>query len=52
MENMTYLFSAFTISWVILFAYIIAIFRRQTKLEHRLESMKKLLEVKKQDNSL
>lgn len=44
MEDMLYLFSAFSISWVILFIYILGIFRRQRRLEAQLERMKELLQ--------
>ncbi|MBW2064701.1 MAG: CcmD family protein [Deltaproteobacteria bacterium] len=40
---MIYLFSAFAISWTILFIYVFTIFKRQRKLEVLLERMERLL---------
>ncbi|MBW1999319.1 MAG: CcmD family protein [Deltaproteobacteria bacterium] len=43
MDNVIYLFSAFAVSWTILFIYVFAIFKRQRKLEPLLERMEKLV---------
>ncbi len=43
MANTQYLFAAFGITWVILFAYIFSIMRRQKSLENDLEKIQEIL---------
>jgi len=40
---MTYLFAAYTIFWVVLFAYIFSISRRQQKLHQEISRIEQLL---------
>lgn len=44
MDNTIYLFSAFSLTWIIMFIYIFSILRRQKSLEIRIEKMKTILE--------
>jgi CcmD family protein len=44
---MTYLFAAYTIIWVVLFAYIFSISRRQHKFHEEIDRLKQLLETRK-----
>ncbi len=44
---MSYLFAAYTATWVLLFAYIYALGGKQKKLDEELTMLKKLIEQKK-----
>lgn len=44
---MSYLFSAYAVVWIFLFAYVMSIASRQARLDRELETLKKLLEQKK-----
>jgi len=44
MESTIYLFAAFSLTWIIIFIYIISILRRQKSLEIRIEKIKAILE--------
>jgi len=44
MKDTLYLFSAFGLAWIVLFAYIFSITRRQKSLESRLANMRSFLE--------
>ncbi len=44
---MSYLFAAYTVTWVLLFAYIYALGGKQKKLDEELTTLKKLIEHKK-----
>ncbi len=44
---MTYLFAAYTIIWVVLFAYIFSISRRQHKFHEEIDRLKQMLEKKR-----
>ncbi|MFQ5771876.1 MAG: CcmD family protein [bacterium] len=43
MENSLYLFSAFSLTWLIIFLYIYSIFRRQNTLEIKIDKIKAIL---------
>jgi CcmD family protein len=43
---MSYLFAAYTVVWVLLFAYVASISSKQKKLEGELSTLKKLAERK------
>jgi CcmD family protein len=43
MENLGYLFAAFTIVWVVLFGYVLSLLRRQRQLWRELDSLKETL---------
>jgi len=46
-ENiMSYLFTAYSIIWVVLFLYIFSIFKRQKKLSDEIRSLKQMIEEK------
>ncbi|MGH9322981.1 MAG: CcmD family protein [Vicinamibacteria bacterium] len=47
MKNLGYLFAAYTVIWLVLFAYIMSIASRQKKLDMELETLRKLVERKK-----
>jgi len=44
---MSYLLAAYSLVWILLFAYILSISSKQKKLEIELETLRKLLERKK-----
>ncbi len=43
MDNALYLFSAYSIAWIIIFLYSYGISRRQKSLERQIAEMKKVL---------
>lgn len=43
MENLGYLFAAFTIVWLALFGYIFSLSRRQVKLRRDIDLLKEVL---------
>lgn len=43
---MSYLFAAYAVVWIALFAYILSISSKQKKLDREMETLKKLLEQK------
>jgi len=44
MEGLAYLFAAYTAVWVVLFAYLFGLSRRQRRLNRELELLKKRVE--------
>jgi CcmD family protein len=44
---MSYLLAAYSIVWILLFAYVLSISSKQKKLETELDTLRKLLERKK-----
>jgi CcmD family protein len=44
---MSYLLAAYSVVWILLFAYILSISSKQKKLEMELETLRKLLDRKK-----
>jgi len=44
---MTYLFAAYSIIWVVLFAYILSLSRRQQKFQEEITRLQQLLEGRK-----
>jgi len=44
MSGSLYLFSAFSITWGIIFVYILSILKRQRSLERELDKIKEILE--------
>ena len=44
MERFPYLFAAYTVVWVVLFAYVWSVDRRARRAERELEEMRKALE--------
>ena len=49
MENLGFLFAAYTIIWVVLFGYVISIFTRQRKLQKELDLLKEMFKEKQID---
>jgi len=49
MENLGFLFAAYTIIWVVLFGYVISIFTRQRKLQTELDLLKEMFKEKQID---
>lgn len=43
MENLGYLFAAFTVVWLALFGYIFVLFRRQQRLRRDIDLLKETL---------
>jgi len=44
---MSYLLAAYSVVWILIFAYILSISSKQKKLEMEMETLRKLLERKK-----
>lgn len=44
---MSYLFAAYTATWILLFLYVMGISRRQKKLDEELETLRKRIERRK-----
>ena len=44
---MSYLFAAYTLTWILLFAYIFSLGSKQKKLGEEMATLKKLIEQKK-----
>ena len=44
MENLSYLFAAYSITWVVLFIYIFSLWRRQGRIEAELQALKARME--------
>lgn len=44
---MSYLFSAYAVVWILLFAYVVSISSKQKKLDREMDTLKKILEQKK-----
>ena len=44
---MSYLFAAYTVTWVLLFFYLLGISTKQKKLDAEMATLKKLIEQKK-----
>ena len=43
MTHMSYLFAAYTVTWILLFAYIYALGGKQKKLDEELTTLRKLI---------
>ena len=46
MENLSYLFAAYTAVWVVLFLYVLGLSRRNRGLEKEIEELRELLKRK------
>ena len=46
MDNLDYLFAAFTFVWVVIFGYILFLAQKQKKLQHEIEELESLIERK------
>lgn len=44
MENLSYLFAAYSAIWVVLFFYIFSLWRKQTRIEEDLQRLKDKME--------
>ncbi len=44
---MSYLFAAYTVTWILLFAYIYSLGSKQKRIDEELTTLKKLIEQKK-----
>jgi CcmD family protein len=44
---MSYLFAAYMIIWLALFAYLVSLSKKQQKLDREIETLKRILEEKK-----
>ena len=42
--NFLYMFYGFTVTWLILFAYVVALSRRESKLKKEVENLKRMIE--------
>ncbi len=49
MENLGYLFAAFTIVWAVIFGYVFSLSRKQRQLRLELDSLKEAMREKGQD---
>ncbi len=46
MENLGYLFAAFTIVWAVVFGYVLLLLNRQRRLRREIDSLKEALKEK------
>ncbi len=44
MENLSYLFAAFTAVWAMIFLYVMMLSRRNRSLEHEIEELRELIQ--------
>ena len=44
MENLNYLFAAFTVVWALIFLYVMLLSRRNRSLEQEIEELRELVE--------
>ncbi|MFQ5811922.1 MAG: CcmD family protein [Anaerolineae bacterium] len=51
MENLGYLFAAYAVFWVLTFAFVFSIARRQKGLQREIESLKQALETSEAQSS-
>ena len=47
MENMSFLFAAYTIIWAVVFGYVIHLYRKQRKLQREINLLKETLDKQK-----
>jgi len=43
-RNFLYMFYGFTVAWLVLFAYVVALARREGRLKKEIESLKRMIE--------
>lgn len=43
MENFSYLFAAYTVTWIVLFGYILRLHHREKNLRQKMDELEKLL---------
>jgi CcmD family protein len=46
MDNLVYLFAAYAVFWVITFAFVFSMSRRQKRLQREVEALRKALETR------
>lgn len=46
MDNLVYLFAAYAVFWVVTFAFVFSIARRQKNLQREIEALKRALETR------
>jgi CcmD family protein len=51
MENLAYLFAAYTIIWAVIFGYIVFIYLKQKKLQQQIDLLKQSVEEPDTGNS-
>ena len=51
MENLSYLFAAYTAIWIVLFAYVARLHRREKSLRQELEQLVQKLAEEQEDSS-
>ena len=47
MENMSFLFAAYTIIWAVVFGYMFHLYRKQRKLQREIDLIKKTIDKQK-----
>ena len=47
MENMTFLFSAYTIIWAVVFGYVFYLYRKQRRLQREINLLKETIDKQK-----
>lgn len=50
MENLSYLFSAFAVVWILIFYYVYRMSQKQKQLLNDIEQIKKIVAEKKKEN--
>ncbi|HYD47622.1 MAG TPA: CcmD family protein [Terriglobales bacterium] len=49
MENLNFLFAAYTAVWVLIFLYVLTLSRRNRSLEREIEELRELLQQRRRD---
>ena len=49
MENLGYLFAAYTVIWAVVFGYVFYLYRKQRKLQREIDSLKSPVDKSKTD---
>lgn len=48
MDNLSFLFAAYTAIWILIFAYVMSLSRRNRTLENEIEELRELLQQRRQ----
>ena len=49
MDNLSFLFAAYTIIWAVIFGYVFYLYRKQRKLQREIDLLKETMDKQKRD---
>jgi len=49
MDNLSFLFAAYTIIWAVIFGYVFYLYRKQRKLQREIDLLKETIDKQKRD---